>query len=328
MSWVRVVHQHGANFLKRHTFSNHRRFMSTFNVAILQLQVGAEKQSNINNAVREINAAVEKSTNRLDLLMLPEVWNGPYLASEFPKYCEPIPDVGSSVENSKSLGPIAAVAQQHKVTIVAGSIPEEEKSGESSARIYNTSVVLSGEDGRVLAKHRKVHLFDIDIPGKITFKESETLTGGSGITTVDVPWYNKNSDNIRIGLAICYDIRFPELILLMRERGAEVMCFPAAFNTTTGPRHWHLCQRARAVDTQCFVLSCSPARNDTGYQAYGHSLAINPWGEILVEAEEKPTTLYASLNLEEIEAARSGIPIGFQRRKDVYSLSEVPSNKL
>ena len=130
-------------------------------------------------------------------------------------------------------------------------------------RLYNTCLVY-GPDGALLAKHRKVHLFDIDIPGEITFKESETLTGGDKGTVVDTPVG-------RIGVGICYDIRFPELAMLYARQGCQMILYPGAFNMTTGPLHWELLQRARAVDNQVFVMTCSPARKNG-------EIAIAGWG--------------------------------------------------
>jgi omega-amidase len=145
----------------------------------------------------------------------------------------------------------------------------------------------------------QVHLFDIDVPGKIRFKESETLTGGSQISTFDVPIEDKedNSNNndqssptfARLGLGICYDVRFPEYWLLLREKGCHGMCIPGAFNLTTGPKHWHLLMKARAVDTQSFVLACAPARSGPevgGYKSFGHSFIVDPWGAVLSETAE------------------------------------------
>lgn len=247
--------------------------------------------------------------------MLPEVWNSPYLASEFPKHAERIPEVGDAIASEdSSFAGVAAAARECGVVVVAGSIPEVDSGG----KVYNTSVVL-GRDGKILAKHRKMHLFDIDIPGKQTFKESETLTAGSSITVLP-PGVDGLPSDACIGLAICYDVRFPELHLLMRAKGMNMLCLPAAFNTTTGPRHWHLCNRARAADTQSYVLACSPARGETGYQAYGHSLIVSPWAEVLAEAGEGEEIIYATLDFDDLAAARGGIPIGSQRRHDVYTL--------
>jgi len=163
-----------------------------------------------------------------------------------------------------------------------------------------------------VATHRKVHLFDIDIPGKIAFKESETLTGGNEVNYFD-------TDFARIGLGICYDIRFPELAAISARRGCHAIIYPSAFNMTTGPLHWELLQRGRAVDNQIFVSMCSPARDLTaGYHAWGHSMVVDPMGVVLAEAEEKETIVYAHIDAKVFNDARAGIPVTKQRRFDVY----------
>mgnify|MGYP002230890678 CR=1 FL=1 len=146
------------------------------------------------------------------------------------------------------------------------SVPEIE--GEA---IYNTCYLFSPQ-GEELARHRKVHLFDIDVPGGQRFMESDTLTAGSQITVVDTALG-------KLGLAICFDIRFAEFFRVMGDLGAQLILVPAAFNMTTGPLHWDLAFRMRALDQQCFVAGCSPARDrSASYVAYGHSLVCNPGG--------------------------------------------------
>ncbi len=324
---------------------------------------------NVTNAVAKIQSVFDETSSssqnqiKPDLLVLPEVWNGPYKATEFPKFAEEIPEVGTvlTLENSQSLGPIAeSCCRKYQVPIVCGSIAErEEKNGKT--HIFNTSVALDHE-GRIIGKHRKVHLFDIDVkpdPAKgkpgMTFRESDTLTAGDSLTSFQLPIVknmkaNKDSDSastspplptsVTTGLAICYDIRFAEFMYLYRKpkpqgRDCKLIVIPAAFNTTTGPRHWHLCLRARATDTQCYVAACSPSRpepealeKDKGlYPAYGHSLLVNPWGAIgddgAAELEEKPGVVFCQVDLEEVETVRNSLPTGFQRRDDVYRLEEV-----
>lgn len=139
------------------------------------------------------------------------------------------------------------------------------------ARIYNTSYVY-GPDGRQLAKHRKAHLFDIDVQGGQRFRESDTLSPGNAITTFETAFGT-------MGLCVCFDLRFEELARCMCLRGAKVIFVPAAFNMTTGPAHWELLFRQRAVDNQCFTVGVSPARDEQGsYVAYGNSIAVDPWG--------------------------------------------------
>lgn len=193
--------------------------------------------------------------------------------------------------------------------MVGGSIPEFVP---DTKKYYNTSLVFSPA-GKLIATHRKTHLFDIDIPGKITFKESDVLSPGNKVTIFDLPEYGK------IGLAICYDVRFPELATIAARKGAFLLVYPGAFNTTTGPMHWSLQGRARAMDNQVYVALCSPARDtDASYHAWGHTMAVNPNAEIMAEAAEKETIVYADLEGAKIEETRKGIPLYTQRRFDVY----------
>jgi omega-amidase len=201
------------------------------------------------------------------------------------------------------------MATEAKAYLIGGSIPEfvpEKK------KYYNTSLVFSPA-GKLIATHRKTHLFDIDIPGKITFRESEVLSPGNKVTIFDLPEYGK------IGLAICYDVRFPELAMIAARKGAFLLVYPGAFNTTTGPMHWSLQGRARAMDNQVYVALCSPARDmNATYHAWGHTMAVNPNAEVMAEADENEAIIYADLDGEKIEETRKGIPIYTQRRFDVY----------
>ncbi|KAK9903935.1 hypothetical protein WJX75_000890 [Coccomyxa subellipsoidea] len=269
-------------------------------IALCQLATTANKDENIKTATSAIKEAAAAGAS---LVVLPEMWNCPYSNDSFPTYAEDI-DGGAS----PSADALAAAAAANAVTLVGGSIPER-----SEDRLYNTCLVFSRE-GALLAKHRKVHLFDIDIPGGVTFKESDTLTAGEAITVVD-------TEAGRLGIAICYDIRFPELAQIYAQRGAQLIVYPGAFNTTTGPEHWELLQRARAVDNQLFVAACSPARNPkASYQAWGHSTVVSPWGKILGTTDETPSFVYAELDYAEIETRRRNMPITQQKRYDMYSL--------
>ena len=158
-----------------------------------------------------------------------------------------------------------------------------------------------------------MHLFDIDIPGKITFKESDVLSPGNKLTIVDIPPYGL------ISLAICYDVRFTEIGTIAARRGAFLLLYPGAFNLTTGALHWSLQARARAVDNQVYVGLCSPARDmEASYHAWGHSMVVDPNAEVIVEAREIEEIVYADLKPEKIEETRKGIPLYDQRRFDVY----------
>ncbi|KAI8874500.1 carbon-nitrogen hydrolase, partial [Backusella circina FSU 941] len=187
------------------------------------------------------------------------------------------------------------------------SIPERDPSG----KIFNTLTAYD-PSGKMIAKHRKVHLFDIDVPGKIKFKESDTLTGGDWLTHVETK-YGK------FGMGICYDIRFPEMAMIAARSGCIAMIYPGAFNMTTGPLHWELLQRSRANDNQMYVAACSPARDlSAEYHAWGHSTVVGPKGEVIVTCDEKETIVYADIDPELVKETRTNIPLYHQRRFDIY----------
>lgn len=244
-----------------------------------------------------------------EIVVLPECFNSPYGCDFFPSYAETLLPSPPTKEQSPSFHALSAMAAEAKVYLIGGSIPELD---ESSGKYHNTSLTFDTE-GKLLATHRKVHLFDIDIPGKIRFKESEVLSPGNKVTIVDLPEYGK------IAIAICYDIRFPELAMVAARKDCFALIYPGAFNTTTGPLHWKLQGQARAMDNQVYVALCSPARDETaGYHAWGHSLVCDPMAKVLVEAGEKEEIVYAALDGMKIDETRSGIPIYTQRRFDVY----------
>ncbi|KAJ6068496.1 hypothetical protein N7499_010383 [Penicillium canescens] len=275
-------------------------------LALVQLASGADKAVNLSNARSKVLEAAKAGAR---LIVLPECFNSPYGTSFFPKYAETLHPSPPTKEQSPSFHALSAIAVEANAYLVGGSIPELEP---STKKYYNTSLVFS-PSGALIGTHRKTHLFDIDIPGKIRFKESDVLSPGNQLTVIDLPDYGK------IGLAICYDIRFPEAAMIAARKGAFLLVYPGAFNTTTGPLHWSLLGRARAVDNQSYVALCSPARDlDASYHAYGHSLVADPSANILSEAEEKETIVYADLTNDAVANIRGSIPIYTQRRFDLY----------
>ncbi|MEB3169215.1 MAG: nitrilase-related carbon-nitrogen hydrolase [Synechococcaceae cyanobacterium] len=308
-------------------------------VALVQLSADDDAAANRRRAEAWLERAlqVEPGGPRPRLLMLPEIWNAPYDAARFAAYAEPIPDLPPAAAPdplatalpgpdltagpSPSLAMVARLARRHGVSVIAGSIPERGADG----RLYNTATVIDPE-GRLRAKHRKLHLFDVDVPGGIRFRESDSLSGGShpgALRGEGDPLATGLAQPPHLGLLICYDIRFPELALLLQQRhGCTLLACPAAFNTTTGPRHWHLLMRARAVDTQCCLLACSSARPLAAdrYPSYGHSLVVDPWGTVIAEAGITEQVLHADLDLAAVQQARQAIPTAVQRRADVYRL--------
>ncbi|KAH8920566.1 carbon-nitrogen hydrolase [Atractiella rhizophila] len=290
-------------------------FGRSFRVGLIQLgHITSDKAANLKRAQSLIDRCILESSRdgkeKVDLVVLPEIFNSPYATSSFPIHAEPIPTPSSQIpKNSPTLDLLSKAAEKHGVYLVGGSIPEVD-----GKNIYNTATVWDPK-GQMIAKHRKVHLFDIDIPGGITFKESETLSAGEEVTTFETPFG-------RIGLAICYDVRFPELAMIAARKGCSTMIYPGAFNMTTGPLHWELLARARAVDNQIYSILCSVARNESpkegDYIAWGHSMVVDPYGKVVTEADEKECIIYADIDYETINKIRTGIPVTSQRRFEVY----------
>lgn len=272
--------------------------MKTVKVLGCQMMVEEDKKKNLQKAEEMINWGIEEY--QPDIIILPEMFNTPYDNSYFPEFSEPYP--------GESTSRIRTLAKKHEVIIIAGSIPEQE---EGEEEIYNTTYVFD-QHGELLGKHRKMHLFDIDIPGKITFKESDVLSRGEKITVLDTEFG-------KIGIGICYDVRFPEIFQIMEKEGAKFVVVPGAFNMTTGPAHWELLMRSRALDNQVYIAAVSPARNkNSSYQAYGHSMIVDPWGKVLEELEEKESFIYRELDFDYQEKVRRELPTRKNRPQDLY----------
>lgn len=290
--------------------------LQPFKLALCQTPVVNDKQKNLSVVTDYLNRAKEGGAK---LAVLPECFNCPYGTKFFDDYAETLPEVGTKhddVHISPSLKMLQTTAVQTGMYIIGGSVPERAADG----TLYNTSLSVSPE-GTVVAKHRKAHLFDIDVPGGIRFKESDVLSAGSSATAFAAP-----SLNCTIGVGICYDVRFPELAMVQaRDLGAKILVYPGAFNMTTGPAHWELLMRARAVDNQVFFAACSPSRDEDGdgYKAYGHSMVVDPWGNVVAGTNEKPGIVFADIGLAKLESVRNAIPTSKQRRADIYRLEYV-----
>ncbi|KAI0710428.1 carbon-nitrogen hydrolase [Cerioporus squamosus] len=288
-----------------------------FNLALIQLGgVGTDKAENLKHAREMIKKAASGDGGakpKPDLVVLPECFNSLYGHVHFPVYAETIgytpgQPYDADASESESVKMLSAAAKEEGVWLIGGSIPERE---EGTGRLYNTATAYSPK-GELVAIHRKVHLFDIDIPGKITFKESEVLSPGNSTNKFD-------TDFARIGLGICYDVRFPELAMISARQGCHILIYPSAFNTTTGPLHWELLQRARAVDNQVYFSMCSPARDlKQSYHAWGHSMVVDPMGKVIAGTEHGEDIVYAHIDPQVFQEARAGIPVTTQRRFDVY----------
>lgn len=278
-------------------------------IAILQTKVFAEKGKNIRQ-LEEILASGK--TEEADLVTLPEMFACPYETGNFPLYAE--------AEGGPSWQALSALAKKNGIYLSAGSMPEAVKAKSEKAespsekyRVYNTAYVFDRE-GKQIGKHRKAHLFDINVEGGQCFKESDTLSPGERIGCFDTEFG-------KIGLCICYDFRFPETARLMALDGAKVILVPAAFNMTTGPAHWELMFRQRAVESQCYVIGTAPARDpDSSYISWGHSIAVDPWGTILTQMDEKEGIRIIEIDLDYADKVRRELPLLAHRRTDLYEL--------
>ena len=266
-------------------------------IALLQTPVSFDKQENLNNACAAVQEAAQ---NGAQLVVLPEMFCCPYSNSCFPSYAEPM---DGFVQKT-----LSETAARLKLTVVAGSFPEL-----CDGKIYNTSCVYD-TSGKLIARHRKMHLFDIDVKGGQRFFESETLTPGNEITTFETPFG-------KFGLCICFDMRFEELSRIMTLRGAQVIIVPGAFNMTTGPAHWELLFRQRAVDNQLFTVGVAPARDANGeYVSFAHSIAVSPWGEVLCDCGVDECIKFVDIDIERIDSIRKQLPILAARRTDIYEI--------
>jgi predicted amidohydrolase len=275
-------------------------------VGLIQMRVVEFKQANLKAAADWIDECARQGAQ---IVALPEMFNCPYATRNFPRYAERQGGPGWHI--------LSQAARRNKVTLVGGSMPEVDDGGE----IYNTCYIFD-RDGKQIGKHRKVHMFDIDVEGGRglqvpeggqRFKESETLSPGDHWTVVE-------TEACKLGVSVCYDLRFPELARKMALDGAKVFIIPGAFNMTTGPAHWEILFRARAVDNQVFTLGCAPARDpNASYVSYGNSLVVSPWGEVTHRLGAEEGLLLADLDLDLVEKVRAELPLLKQRRTDLYT---------
>ena len=270
---------------------------------LIQMAACPEKEDSLRLAEDYLRGARREGA---DIAMLPEMFNCPYKTENFPLYAEE--------EGGISWQRMSQAAKKNHMYLVAGSMPERDSKG----HIYNTSYVFDRE-GKQIAKHRKIHLFDIDVKGGQYFRESDTVTAGDRVTLFETEFG-------KFGLMICYDIRFPELTRLMAVNGATMVFVPAVFNMTTGPVHWEIIFRVRAIDNQLFMAGCSQARRREDYISYGNSIITSPWGDVVGRLNEKEGMLLREIDFSEVERTREELPFLKQRRMDVYSLQDVQEN--
>jgi len=262
-------------------------------IAALQMTSGADKAKNLDTAGRLIRKASKLGAQ---LVGLPEnfAWMGP----------EAERDANAESLAGPTLSLLKSLAQELSVSIVAGSILEE---GAPGSRLYNTSV-LFGPEGQRLGVYRKIHLFDVEVGDGQMYRESAAVAPGEEVVVADSPVG-------KIGLSICYDLRFPELYRRHAEAGAVLLSVPAAFTLATGKDHWEVLLRARAIENQAYVLApAQQGRHPKDRLTWGHAMVVDPWGLVTARCSEGEGVAVAELDLELLERVRKRLPALTHRR--------------
>jgi predicted amidohydrolase len=268
-------------------------------VAAVQLNSRDDKAANLAAAEALIARAAEGGAR---LVALPELWT--YLGPEagHRANAEPIP--GPTTER------LSALARRFGIVLHGGSMLEA--ADDAGGRPYNTAVLFDAR-GRLVARYRKIHLFDAaPLDTAAPYRESASTAAGDAVVTAE-------TDGLRLGLAICYDLRFPELFRALALDGAEIIVLPAAFTLETGRDHWEVLVRARAIETGCYVVApdqhgpCPPDR-----VKYGRSLIVDPWGTVLAQAPDGPGVIWAEIEPERVADARRRLPSLAGRRDDIF----------
>jgi predicted amidohydrolase len=266
-------------------------------IACVQLTAGADKAANLENAQRLVARAVSLGA---ELVVLPEKWNlvgGP----------EVLHEGAETLEHGESVRAMAGWAKQHGVVLIGGSIAERREGRE---KLSNTSLVFDAS-GDLIARYRKLHLFDVEVGGQV-YRESQSEEPGDEVVLTEAGGW-------KIGLTICYDLRFPELYRLLALAGAELVAVPANFTLHTGMAHWKTLLRARAIENAFYVAAPGQLGEPmAGRPSYGHSLVVDPWGTVIAEAPDRETVVVADLERRRVSEIRSSLPVLAQRRPDVY----------
>jgi deaminated glutathione amidase len=268
------------------------------NVAALQLSSGSDTARNISDAEQLVGGAADRGAA---YVQLPEYFNflGPF--SGFANAAETIP--GPTTRR------MAELAKSRAIVLHLGSLLEVSS---TTGKYYNTSVLIA-PSGDIVATYRKIHLFDVNVPGAIVHRESDIIVPGEEMVVARL-------GNFDLGLSICFDLRFPELYRKLALAGADVLAIPAAFNAVTGRAHWDLLVRSRAIENHAFVVAAAQVgTTSAGIATYGHALIVDPWGEVLAEAtSDGPEIVVATLDLDEVARRRAQIAVMDFRRPDVY----------
>lgn len=274
-------------------------------VAAVQMNSGDDKAANVAQAEALIERAAQSGAQ---IIALPELWTylGP-TEGNIPN-AEPIP--GPTIER------LAALARRHRVTLHCGSMLERADHPASDARPYNTAAVLD-HNGQLIAKYRKIHLFDADPSGSTApYRESDGIQPGNEIVTFE-------AEGLRIGLVTCYDLRFPELFRILTLRGAQLIILGSAFTLQTGRDHWEVLVRARAIENGVYLLAPDQVgAHPPKRMAYGRSMIVDPWGTVLAQAPDQPGVIQAEMTIKRLLDVRRQIPSLANRQPQTYHWPE------
>ena len=262
-------------------------------IAAVQMTSGAEKAKNLDVATRLLRKAAESGAQ---FAGVPEnfAWMGP--EPERLENAEPL--------DGPTLSTMATLAREFRMTVLAGSVLE---AGAPGGRTYNTSV-LFGPDGQRLAVYRKIHLFDVEVGDGQTYRESAAVAPGTEVVVADTALG-------KVGLSVCYDLRFPELYRKHADQGAVLITVPAAFTLMTGKDHWEVLLRARAIENQAYVIApAQQGRHPKDRLTWGHAMVVDPWGLVTARASEGEGLAVAELDLEYLARVRRSLPALSHRR--------------
>lgn len=274
--------------------------MTSFIAAAIQMDSQDDKRANLAAAEGYIREAAAEGTQ---LVVLPESMN--YIGRNMAQEAESIPE-GLTFQR------LSGLARELGLWLEAGSIYE--RNPEDPDRPFNTAFLVDPR-GLMVAKYSKLHPFDVVLPNGVTSRESDRVAPGHAVVTVDTEW-------IRAGMAICYDIRFPEMFRLMALEGAKLFLVPANFTVNTGKDHWEILLRARAIENECYVVAANQMGKKPRFTAYGNSMIIDPWGTVIARSSDKPGIILAEIDPEYVTQVRQSTFTLDNRRPDVYELNK------
>lgn len=267
-------------------------------IGIIQMEAGRDKAENLKNAAIYIKQAAEEGA---EIVCLSEMFACPMEHQYYKAFAE------------EKYGPVyqalSKMAKENAIILIGGSVPElYDNKGTGRTELYNTSWCFN-EEGREIFEHKKRRLFDIRLKDGREFKESKTFAPGPEAPTSFVTPYGN------IGLAICFEIRFAEDFLNIEQSGAKIIFVPANFSIPTGRVHWEVLFQARALDNQLFMVGVASAKDkDSKFMSYGHSIVVDPWGEVLWQAGDETCVKVIDIDLEEVEKRRAELPVVALRR--------------